>query len=156
MIPMLDMGWFPIMMMAGIYTIMIMAPFTILIEGLIIWRFLKLPFWRAMKDAVAINIASALFGYAYLVVMGSNIGNIASNYSPHPGDNYYESTPEAVIVALLLMLGIPYLVSIVVEWLVLIAMEEDSQWSLSFLGVLLGNTASYLGLLVVGFRYLWQ
>ena len=153
MIPMPDTGWVSMMIIVGMYGMVIIIPFTILIEGLIIQRFLNLTFWHGIKDAVIVNIISALLGVVYLTLTAPSIGGVGSDSNLYLGASYYEPTPEAFMAVLWLALGIPYLVSVVVEGLLLVGLERDKPWNLSLLSAFLGNSASYLGML---FYILWS
>jgi len=144
MIPMLDMGWVAGMAIGWSFSMMIAIPLGLCVESAIIWFVLNLTFWRSIKDAVVINIVSVLFGFVYLTRVGGQIETIG-------GSTYSESTSEGVAAFYLFVIGIPYVLSIIIEGFTLFLMEKGSPWHLSLLISFLGNTASYMILIAIMF-----
>ena len=143
-VPMPDMGWVAIGFMFGMMVLVLSAPVTIFLEAIIIGFVFGLPFKRSLTDSFLMNLASGILGLIAVVSLGPEIVN-----GLYTAESYYRAEPGAALILFAKMMGIPCVMSILVEGFILGWIETYSPRQTIWLVAVLSNLVSYLGLFAI-------
>ena len=131
-------------LLLGAGSLVYAAPLTILAEAWVIRIFLRIPTSRALLAASVMNISSGILGVAWVVFFGASIVNKIS------GDiNSVSPSRDIQFLSFIGLITIPYLVSLIVESLILKLIEKTCPTKMVFLATLFANLLSYLGIVIV-------
>jgi hypothetical protein len=147
--PVPDVGWAFGVLLLGAGALVVFAPLTILGEAAVL-RWL-LPQGRSLRNSLIANLASGLLGFGGLALGGTSFFSLSEFLAERTGGDYYSAPGVALAAFLLCILSMFWLVSVIVEGVVLMVLERDRPVRRVWLASLAANAGSYVAILIVLF-----